>query len=216
MRVNILVGGPLELVPLNIIEQRCQEIWIGVDRGAITLLKNNIKPAVAIGDFDSIPTTDLDILDTKLDQVTVYPPEKDYTDTQLGVKAAITKYSPDKITIFGATGGRIDHFLANLFLPLQAEFRPFLSAIEFIDTQNTVRYYLPGNYEITRETGKRYLAFANLTPVKSLFLPDEKYPLDDWNSEIPFCWTSNEFTAERNHFSFTDGIIAVIQCADRL
>ncbi len=34
----------------------------------------------------------------------------------------------DEIEIFGATGGRLDHLLANLFLPLQSEFKPYFNA----------------------------------------------------------------------------------------
>ena len=65
MRVNILVGGPLEMVLTELILQRKDEKWIGVDRG------------------------ELQGLEGKITRIKTYPPEKDYTDTQLGVKFAI-------------------------------------------------------------------------------------------------------------------------------
>lgn len=216
MRVNVLVGGPIDLLPLAMIKKRQAEVWIGVDRGAITLVENNIIPAAAIGDFDSISSNALASLQDDLRQVDVSPPEKDYTDTQLGVKLAINKYQPEQIDVFGATGGRLDHLLANVFLPLQKEFIAYLPKIRLIDVQNTVSYYLPGSYTVDHEAGKKYLAFVNLTPVKGLTLVDEKYPLTDWDGDIPFSWTSNEFTAPQNHFTFEQGVVAVIQCADRL
>ena len=111
---------------------------------------------------------------------------------------------------------RLDHLLANLFLPLQSEFKPYLTRIKIIDCQNVVSYYLPGDYTISRLPHKNYLAFVNLTPVRGLTLKDEKYPLQNWSSQIPFSWTSNEFTAEENHFSFESGIVSVIQCSDQL
>lgn len=214
MRVNILVGGPLNMIPLDIVKKRQNEKWIGVDRGAIRLLKWGIKPAIAIGDFDSITNTEMQTLKSSLQEIEVYPPEKDYTDTQLGVKYAIKGAQPDAIDIFGATGGRLDHLLANIFLPLQNEFKPYLTRIKIVDSQNVLTYYLPGSYAITHLVGKKYLCFVNLTPVTGLTLPDEKYPLSSWNSEIPVSWTSNEFTAPINHFSFKQGIVAVIQCND--
>lgn len=215
MRVNVLVGGPRELVPQEEIIKRKAEPWVGVDRGAVTLFDLGITPAIAIGDFDSISQADLARLQADINRVKIYPPEKDYTDTQLGVKAAIAKLQASQVDIFGATGGRLDHLLANIFLPLQKEFQSFLPKIRLLDLQNTVVYYRPGNYTITHEQGKKYLAFVNLTPVSGLILPDEKYPLTNWQSDIPFSWTSNEFTAEKNHFSFETGIVAVIQCVDR-
>lgn len=216
MRVNVLVGGPLAMVPTNLIKERANEKWVGVDRGAVTLLKMGIIPAIAVGDFDSITDKELQGLEDALYQVKVYPPEKDYTDTQLGIRFATQGNVPDEIDVFGATGGRLDHLLANLFLPLQAEFKPYLTRIKIIDRQNVMAYYLPGAHTITQLKGKKYLAFVNLTPVKRLTLLDEKYPLLDWDSEIPFSWTSNEFTAKENHFSFQKGIVAVIQCSDPL
>lgn len=215
MRVNVLVGGPLEMVPTELILQRKDEKWIGVDRGALRLLKWGIKPVLAIGDFDSVTGDELQGLEGKITRIKTYPPEKDYTDTQLGVKFAIQEQT-DEIEIFGATGGRLDHLLANLFLPLQSEFKPYLTRIKIIDCQNVVSYYLPGDYTISRLPHKKYLAFVNLTPVRGLTLKDEKYPLQNWSSQIPFSWTSNEFTAEENHFSFESGIVSVIQCSDQL
>lgn len=216
MRVNVLVGGPLEMVPTDVIRQRENEVWIGVDRGARFLIKLGIVPQIAIGDFDSISKDELKALEEKLTQIKIYPPEKDFTDTQLGVKLAVDKYQADKIEVFGATGGRLDHLLANIFLPLQKEFSSYLAKIKFIDRQNSVSYYRPGNYTLRQEPGKKYLSFVNLIPVTGLNLPDEKYPLSNWTSQIPFAWTSNEFTAPENHFSFTTGIMAVIQCSDWL
>ncbi|MBD7895031.1 thiamine diphosphokinase [Limosilactobacillus sp. Sa3CUN2] len=214
MRVNIMVGGPNELIPLEEVRARKNEKWLGVDIGATRLLKEGIIPVAAIGDFDSTNDQQFKRVRKMINNIRLFPPEKDYTDTQLGVKNAIELYHPDKISIFGATGGRLDQYLSNLFLPLEEEFHDYLEKIQFIDNQNIVDYYLPGKYELSIQPGFKYLAFVNLTPVVGLTLVDEKYPLNDWNSTIPFCWSSNEFNGERNHFSFKSGIVAVIKSRD--
>ncbi|MDO4902951.1 MAG: thiamine diphosphokinase [Limosilactobacillus sp.] len=216
MRVNILVGGPVEMVPQDEILNRKDEPWVAADYCATRLLQWGIKPVAAIGDFDSTSDDEFAKLKSQLAEIEIFPPEKDFTDTQLGVKLAIDKYQPDQIDIFGATGGRLDHLLSNLFLPLEEDFADYLTKIQFIDRQNTVNYYRPGEYEITKLAGMKYLAFVNLTPVRGLTLVDEKYPLKDWSGNIPFSWSSNEFVGEKNHFSFTDGVIAVIQSCDQL
>lgn len=214
MRVNLLVGGPKELIPVEEVQRRQDETWIAVDHGASLLLAWGIKPAIAIGDFDSTTSAEMYQLRQRLTDIEVFPPAKDFTDTQLGLKLAIDKYQPHQIDLFGATGGRLDHLLANLFLPLQGDFSDYLDRIRLLDRGNTVTYYRPGSYAVTKEAGMKYLAFCNLTPVTGLTLADEKYPLKDWSSTIPFSWTSNEFTAAVNHFAFKSGVVAVIQCRD--
>ncbi|WP_242361327.1 thiamine diphosphokinase [Limosilactobacillus antri] len=214
MRVNLLVGGPVELIPQEVVRSRRAETWIAVDHGASLLLKWGILPAAAVGDFDSTSPAEFAQVQRRLAEIETFPPAKDFTDTQLGVKLAIDRYQPAQIDVFGATGGRLDHFLANLYLPLQDCFQNYLDRIRLLDRGNTVSYYRPGAYTITKEADKDYLAFVNLTPVTGLTLPDEKYPLNDWSSTIPFSWSSNRFTAAENHFSFTSGVVAVIQAAD--
>lgn len=215
MRVNLLVGGPVELIPQAVVRARQTETWIAVDHGASLLLDWGVTPAAAVGDFDSTSRTEFAQLQQHLAEIETFPPAKDFTDTQLGVKMAIDRFHPTQIDIFGATGGRLDHFLANLYLPLQADFRDYLDRIRLLDRGNTVSYYRPGSYAIAKEVDKDYLAFVNLTPVTGLTLLDEKYPLTDWSSTIPFSWSSNRFTAAKNHFSFTSGVVAVIQAADQ-
>lgn len=215
MRVNLMVGGPVALISRQQVQERQTEIWVAVDHGASLLLNWGITPAAAVGDFDSTSQTEFARLKQRLGEIETFPPAKDFTDTQLGVKLAIDHYQPEQIDIFGATGGRLDHLLANLYLPLQTEFKDYLSRIRLLDRGNTVSYYQPGTYTISKEPDKDYLAFVNLTPVTGLTLPDEKYPLDNWSSTIPFSWSSNRFTAVQNHFSFTSGVVAVIQAADQ-
>lgn len=212
--VNIMVGGILELVPLDQLRTRANQIWIGIDYGATFLLDHGITPQVALGDFDSTPAPLLQRLEEREISLTTFPPEKDYTDTQLGVKRAFLDYQPDRVNIYGATGGRLDQLLSNLYFPLLEEFQSYLDRLRLIDRQNEVTYYWPGEYTIEKLPEMKYLAFVNLTPVKGLTLPDEKYRLTNFDAEVPISWSSNEFVGEVNHFSFQDGVVAVIQSRD--
>lgn len=214
MRVNVMVGGPQEQIPVEMVRQHQDETWIGVDHGATLLLDWGIKPVAAIGDFDSTAPAEFARLKERLADIETYPPAKDFTDTQLGIMTAIKKFQPDQIIIWGATGARLDQELANLYLPMQERFRPYLSRIQLVDRYNIVRYFLPGTYSIYRRPDFDYLAFVNLTPVRGLTLPDEKYPLVNWSSTIPFSWSSNRFTSSVNHFSFDAGVVAVIWSRD--
>lgn len=88
--------------------------YIGIDAGAIRLLKEGITPAAAIGDFDSLKEEEKKFLQNR-DNILIYPVEKDETDTELALMKYYDKdHSP--IILFGAFGGRLDHTLANLSL----------------------------------------------------------------------------------------------------
>lgn len=213
--INLLVGGPANMIPDAATLKAQAGDWIGVDYGATYLLNQGIRPVLALGDFDSTSKIELDRLQREVSRVDVFKNKTEHTDTQLGVLAAIRDFHADQINIYGATGGRLDQLLANLFLPLQPEYRPYLRRIHFIDAENHVSFYGPGDYAIHQLPQMRYLAFVNLVPCRDLNLPDEKYPLDNWSSDFPFCWSSNEFNGSVNHFSLKQGIVAVIQSVDQ-
>lgn len=213
-KLNVLVGGPTQQWPDTLKSGQIEGPWIGVDRGAIRLLQLGIKPEIAVGDFDSTAQEELARVKEQVIHIETFPPEKDLTDTQIGVITAIRYFEFEQLTIYGATGGRMDHLLANIFLPLELRFRPYVTKIKLIDRQNTITYYQPGMHEIKKESNKKYLAFVTLTKVDGLTLFDEKYPLDDYSSSHPTSWASNEFNGNLNHFKFDSGIVAVIQSRD--
>ncbi len=212
--VNLMVGGPDEQIPWDEVQTKADQPWVAVDYGAVRLLRHGIVPEYALGDFDSSTNQERRKVTAAVGNIQQFPPEKDYTDTQLGLLTIQREYQYETVCVYGATGGRLDHLLANIFLPLAEPYRPSLTKLVLRDVGNSVRYYLPGSYALTQETGMKYLAFVNLTPIEGLTLPDEKYPLTDWDCQYPVSWTSNEFQGKVNHFTFQKGVVAVIQCQD--
>jgi thiamine pyrophosphokinase len=74
-----------------------------------------VRVDTLIGDLDSVLYPDG--LERQVPDLEIirYPQEKDSTDLELAVEWALDQ-SPEHVTLFGATGGRIDHTLANLAL----------------------------------------------------------------------------------------------------
>lgn len=60
----------------------------------------------------------------------------------------------------------------------------------------------------------KYLAYCCLTPVSALTLKGSKYVLENKAVEYPTSYASNEFLSDTAEFSFSDGMIAVIQSKD--
>jgi thiamine pyrophosphokinase len=66
---------------------------------------------LAVGDFDSIQPSTLD----KLTNVEVYPPDKDATDLELAMEAAL-RVGATQLLVVGSDGGRLDHLFGSLVL----------------------------------------------------------------------------------------------------
>lgn len=72
-------------------------------------------PDIVLGDLDSIKTEDRDYIKRKNIDTRKFPPIKDNTDTDLCLDFLLDM-GCSKVYFLGATGDRIDHTLANIFL----------------------------------------------------------------------------------------------------
>ncbi|MBA1434877.1 thiamine diphosphokinase [Bombilactobacillus bombi] len=210
-KVNLLLGGtPSNLPNLTTVTGD----WIGVDHGTIELLDQHITPLISVGDFDSLKTLERQRMERVVSDIRYSNPIKDYTDSQMGVQVALEDLQAEQVDIYGATGGRIDHELVNIFLPLDLTLGGNIRKIRLIDRQNIISYFTAGKYEIHHITSMKYLGFFNLTPVKELMIADAKYRLPATDFNRPVSLSSNEFVQPTVHFAFTEGVVAVIQSKD--
>jgi thiamine pyrophosphokinase len=215
MVINILAGGPIDHLPdlhtYNV--KPC--VWIGVDRGVFTLLSYGIKPSFAFGDFDSISKEELIYVESEVSHFHKFQPEKDETDMELALNWALEQ-EPDEINIFGGTGGRMDHFFANVQL-LAKKFDIKRSCkISIIDKKNIIFLVEPGTYTLSKLTDKKYVSFLPFTDtIEKLTLEGFKYSLLDRNISIgsTLC-ISNELISNHGTYSFLSGILIVIRSQD--
>src|SRR5690606_21968258 len=101
-----------------------------------------IVPDLAVGDFDSVNEEEWKEISSHLTDIHRFQPEKDETDMELAISLSLKK-NPSIVRIFGATGGRLDHFMTNALLlsKYQEEFRNI--HFEIVDSQNILNIYLP-------------------------------------------------------------------------
>ena len=92
-----------------------EDVLIAVDGGLRHLTQHHLTPNRIIGDLDSAEPAEVEKFRAKGVAVDQYPPEKDETDLELALDAALDML-PDCIWIFGALGSRFDQSLANTFL----------------------------------------------------------------------------------------------------
>ncbi len=92
------------------------DLVVAADGGAETALAWGRAPDVIVGDLDSLGDARRRTLEARGAVVETYPREKDQTDGEIALRAALAR-GARSIRIAGALGGaRLDHALANVFL----------------------------------------------------------------------------------------------------
>lgn len=212
MKILVVAGGSPEYWPELTID--AYDLCVGVDRGSLYMLEQGWSLPLAIGDFDSLTEVERTYVTSQAKEVVPSKAEKDDTDTQLALMVVFERWPQAEVTLIGATGGRLDHLLANIWLGLEPRFQEFAAQITIADRQNVLAYYFPGDYTVAKVAGMKYLAYCCLTPVHNLTLKKSKYLLNHVEVAVPTAYASNEFVGEDADFSFDSGVIAVIQSKD--
>ena len=135
MKINLLCSQ--RLLPNHIFEKEKDSNWAGIDRGALILVKQGIQPIFSVGDFDSVNNEERLMLMKNL-QIEPVEAEKDDTDLALGVAQAVER-GYTEITIYGATGGRLDHFMGVLQILQKPQYLHQSIKIKVIDQQNHIQ-----------------------------------------------------------------------------
>ncbi|MFP7494127.1 thiamine diphosphokinase [Terribacillus saccharophilus] len=205
-----LVGGAGSLPDL-LAEKH--DIWVGADAGAKALASAGIRMKLAVGDFDSVSEEDIVLIRQYADEVIMFPPEKDETDLELAIRYA-EGYGAHVVSVYGVTGGRLDHELINIQM-LYRLLDTFEQAV-IIDRQNDIRMNRPGTYHIEQDHTYRYVSFLSFSEqVTGLTLTGFKYPLTDasihWGETLSI---SNELVAQTGTYSFASGIVIMIKSKD--
>ncbi|SFB19714.1 thiamine pyrophosphokinase [Lentibacillus halodurans] len=208
--VAIMGNGPQELIPDLSRYEAVIDVWIGADRGSLTLVKHNMTPHYAVGDFDSLDEAERETVRNRATVFDQYPSEKDETDLEIAIKTAYA-LNPEKIYLFGVTGGRLDHALINIQL-LYSMMEQNIQGI-IADQQNQLQLTEPGQHEISHDSHYPMISFIPYTKVvKRLTLEGFYYPLIDeiisWGSTRCI---SNKLISNFGTFSYKEGILLVIK-----
>lgn len=213
MKVIIVSGGHLTSEFLNEhINKETSELILCADGGANALHLAQIHPQVLLGDFDSI---NQEVFQYFVDQgvkTIRFKAEKDITDTQIAIEYAL-QLGATQITLLGATGSRLDHTLANIFL-----LEKYVSVVkcQMIDIHNKIELL---TNETTKEYQKDQYPYISLVPlskkVKGVTTDGLKFPLFLATLKRKSSYgISNEIMGEKGRISIKTGVLAVIQSKD--
>lgn len=211
----IVTGGSVDIsFASDFLKKQRWDGIIAADHGFEACLSLGLSVDYLIGDFDSICPKLLENIQESQIQVLQYSPEKDATDTELAIGAAI-EHGAAEIQILGATGTRLDHTLANIHLLKQIYDAGIQGSI--IDSHNRIRLVMPGKTTFLKEDcfGK-YVSFLPLEgDVHHAILKGFRYSGD----KIDFLagtslGISNEFADAAATITIDKGILIMIESRD--
>ena len=208
VKIVVVAGGDSSLLPKN------QDIYLGVDGGCLKLLEQGLPLDIAVGDFDSISEVDFRKIQAQAKQVVQSVPEKNDTDLELALKTVFEDYPDAAVTVYGAFGGRLDHFLSNIFLPTDPDLAPYMEQIQLVDGQNRLIYRPVGCHEIQPDPTKPYVGFMPVGQGR-VEITGAKYPLHPENYFLKAMYGSNEFLDQPIQVSLDRGYLVIVYSKDR-
>lgn len=192
---------------------------IAADRGLVWLDGHGVEPDLVVGDFDSSPSGFIDDYRSRHPnaEIRTYNPEKDFTDSEIGVRAAVDA-GCGRVVMIGATGSRLDHVLGNLQVLaylLETGVRG-----EIVDPCNRITLHggaRGGRLSIRKKEqwGKYISLFAFGGDVEGLTLTGFHYNVNNFRlSSVGSRAVSNEIDADEGTISFRRGRLLVIESRD--
>ena len=199
MRICYIVGaGECDRIDF---QKKKDDMIIAADGGYRYLLSANIKPDIVIGDFDSLGEIPTD------DNVIRLNPVKDITDLNAAVEIGIEK-GYEEFVIYGATGGRLDHSIANIQLLASLSKKGVKACIRNGKTFITA----VANGSICFDSSfEGYISvFAHTDICENVCVNGLKYSLENATLTNDFALgVSNEFTGKDSLISVEKGVLII-------
>lgn len=211
MKCVIIANGDLEYSEKTAGIIREAGLIVCADGGIRHLKVLRIFPHAVIGDFDSALPGDKLYFEEKNIKIISHPSRKNETDTELCVSWAILNHATD-LTLLGATGTRLDHTLANIYLLKKLAGLGIPARI--IDKHNTI-HIVTGHIELKGRPGELLSLLPITEKAAGITIKGLEYPLVDAAMEMGSCLgISNVFKETTVLVSVREGTLMVIQSKD--
>lgn len=207
--IIIVAGGILGAALLPKI--RKEGLVIGVDRGALWLIKHKITPDISIGDFDSVSKTEKKLIHDSSGLYIEHQSKKNATDLELAVDQAIT-LKPREVVIFGALGRRFDHAMAAIHMLLRLESHNIYGVIvDNFSKINIVRHQLT----LAQDDAYRYVSVIPVMAKATVTLKGFQYELARTTlSSGSSLGISNQISGTSGRITVHQGSVLIIQSTD--
>ncbi|MCP3774960.1 thiamine diphosphokinase [Paenibacillus sp. MZ04-78.2] len=211
-RILIFSGGRLGGWAFR--EIRTGDVLVGADRGALFLVRHGYRPDMALGDFDSVSSMELEEISRVSRKFLACDPVwKDLTDTEMAFTWALEQ-NAEEIVLLGVLGTRWDHSLANVHL-----LRKALAAgirCRIVDACNELMLMDGSALQTVSRSRFTHVSLLPLSiEVTGITLEGFQYPLNEATLTIgQSLGISNVLLGEAGHIRIRDGLLFVIQSRD--
>lgn len=199
MKTVILADGAFPSHPRSLAILENASFIVACDGAADKLLERKLQPNLIIGDLDSVSQTTLE----KYADIVLRVKRQDNTDLMKAIEWCLEDKRTD-IVILGATGGREDHTVGNLFAITSYASR--MSITLHTDTGYFVA--LPKSGRIETFAGQQISLFPQPLNMK-ISSGGLKFPLKDTVLPYMHSGTLNEAEGEEVFLTFDSGILLV-------
>ena len=185
------------------------DVVIGADGGALRLGAAGLRPDLVVGDLDSLSADARRDLETAGVTFEVHPDEKDQTDAELALDAAVTR-GADEIVVVGAfAGARLDHMVGNVLLLAHEDFAAI--DVSLVTEHATFRALRgPGILELEGAPGDWVTLEPLSEVVRGVATDGLRYPLrHEALVRGSTRGVSNELTERRGSVEAADGLLLV-------
>ena len=221
-RVLIISGGVVDIeFAQSYLKDKEFDTVVCADSGLDSAHQLGIPVHYAMGDFDSVSKEILHSYQHRKTEEGIstefvsYPPEKDATDTHIVLDWVVKQY-PEEIIILGATGKRLDHFLANVNILMKT----MLCEIPTYMIDKNNKLYLVNSSRVFRkeELFGKYISLLPLTEkVTGVCLRGFKYEIENAVLTIgDSLGVSNEMGEGKEEASLEmeSGVLIVVESKD--
>ena len=167
MKAVLFIGNNYKLNKNDFIDSYV----IGVDKGALFCLNNNIKMDLAVGDFDSVNINDYELIKNTT-KVVKLNPIKDDTDTEHALN--LVKDYDEILILGGIKGNRIEHFISMLIY-----LKKFPNLV--IKDDYSIIFSSSKDLKIKKDEEYKYISIFSLDNDTFISLKGFKYNLDNYN-----------------------------------
>ena len=183
---------------------RADDYIIACDGGYEHAVRSGVRPHLVLGDFDSYAG------EVAGDIPTLRAPcEKDDTDTMLAIKLALEE-GYRNFLLLGATGGRLDHMLANISAAVYIAGHGGSCVIE--DRFNRVHVLRDGSLTLRGLKGQTLSVLSYTDEAQGVTLTGMKYPAKDYTMTSAFpIGVSNVVQSDECSVTVKRGVLLVIE-----
>ena len=190
---------------------------VAADGGLAKAERVGLEPQLVVGDGDSLTAEVLARLQRDGVEVVLHSREKDASDTELAIRAAVDRGATE-VVLAGALGGaRADHALANLLLLAAPDIRAQLTLVDGRTTVRVIGRYGPEKLDIDGAPGDLLTLLALSDEVCGVTLAGLAYPLQGATlRQGSTLGLSNELADRHATVSVDSGRLAVIHTASEV